>query len=223
MDKPLADVLLEFSGGIVRLIEFKNKKSKHKKEREKHDRVQHLMIDEALKGAKEHFRGISEAIHWFVETDPKGNNLISRIVPYLDAYPRKTHSQYTFEEFVQLTADDAVNKQNSFPQKDLSDYLYYIAKLQIGENKQGNENKIPEVAGVLLWINSSGGIKIAELPDIMHLKLQHREYIQQMQYRQDQEFVPKKSETNHVLKETQALRQKPENEHNLRRTRGLSL
>jgi hypothetical protein len=199
MDKPLGDVLLEFSEGIVRLIEFKNKKSDHKKEREKYENltedIQRKIIDEALKEMGEHYTNISRSIHWFIETDPKVDNFVSRIVPYLDAYPEdNTQDEFkenAFEKFVKETADDAVNKKRSFSKKDLSDYLWYIARLQIGHNKNGSKKDIPAASGILLLIHSSGNLTVAGLPNMMHLKLQDREYIQTMKIYQKLEKIQK--------------------------------
>jgi hypothetical protein len=237
MDKPLGDVLLEFTDGIVRLIEFKNKKSDHEKELEKYDNLiqdlQRMIIDEALKGMSERYQNISRSIHWFIETDPKENDFTSRVVPYLDAYPTgdprcADNSNFTFEEFVKLTAEAAVNKQNSFSKKDLSAYLWHVARLQIGLKKDGSKKDIPESSAMLICMSSTGDIKVVGLPDMMLLKLQDREYIQEIQYRQKldliqdikHELMPE-SETNQSL--GRQIAQQPKIERNIPRDRGLSL
>jgi hypothetical protein len=225
MDKPLGDVLLEFTEGIVRLIEFKNKKSDHKKERKKNEilteDLQRMIVDEALKGMGEHYTNISKSIHWFVETDPKANDFVSRIVPYLEAYPggdtRNASEEYRFAEFVNLTADHAVNKKDSFSEKDLTAYLSHIANLQIGKNKDGSKKKIPESSGVLLMISPSGKLKVAGLPNMMHLKLQHSEYIQQMLYQQNQEYIQQPPQIEKALEQT------PNIEYHKQKNLGLSL
>jgi hypothetical protein len=230
MDQPLGDVLLEFSDGIVRLIEFKNKENKDKKEFQKHDNLmrdlQRMIIDHALKEMSERYEYISRSIHWFIETDPEEIDFTSRIVPYLDAFPTDDsrcadNRNFTFAEFVDLTADDAVNKRRSFPAEDLRAYLWYIAKLQIGLKKSGSKKDIPEAAGILLWIRSNGSIKVAGLPNMMYLKLQDREYIQQIH--NQQEVIQEMIETNQNLKKLKALEQKLKPEHKMQKDHGLSL
>ncbi len=225
MDKPLGDVMLEFTEGIVRLIEFKNRRSDHEKERKKQEilteDLQRMIIDEALKGMGEHYTNISKSIHWFIETDPKENNFVSRITPYLEAYPRgdtrHVFKEYAFEEFVDLTADHAVNKKDSFLEEDLTAYLSHIANLQIGKNKDGSKKNIPESSGLLLMISPSGKLKVAGLPNMMHLNLQHPEYLQQMLYQQNQEYIQQTSETN------KASEQNPKIEHRKHKNQELSL
>jgi hypothetical protein len=232
MDKPLGDVLLEFSEGIVRLIEFKNKKGDHKKERTKYENlaedIQRKIIDEALNEMGERYTNISRAIHWFIETDPKGDNFVSRIVPYLDAYPEdNTQDEFkenAFEKFIKQTADDAVNKKQSFSEKDLSDYLWYIARLQIG-HKNGSKKDIPEAAGILLLIHPSGNLKVAGLPSMMHLKLQDREYINTMRIyqklEQTQKNEPNVSKIEPDIQEIETDTQKIES--NVRKIGGIHL
>jgi hypothetical protein len=213
------------------LIEFKNLKSDHEKEQDKHDNliqdIQRLIIDEALKGmSEERYVEISRSIHWFIETDPKENDFTSRIVPYLDAYPTgdsrcADNRNFTFADFIDLTADDAVNKRHSFPAEDLRAYLWHIAKLQIELKKNGSKKDIPEAAGILLWISSTGNIKVAGLPNMMYLKLQDREY-QRIHYQQNQEIIQETIEIDQNLKQSKTLEQKPKTEHKIQKNRGLS-
>jgi hypothetical protein len=224
MDKALGDVLLEFSEGIVRLIEFKIKRNDgpKAKERKKHaaliEDLQRKFIEEALKGIGENYLNISRSIHWFIEIDPKENKLISRIVPYLDAYP-SDYSQYNFEDFIKKTADDAVKKSQPFPKIDLMDYISHIARLQIG-SKKGVKREVPETSGILLVAGPSGKLKIADLPSMMDLKLQDREYINKILYQQNQAFVQDQVQDKSEIE--QRLIEASENQ-NLRRNRGLRL
>ena len=165
-DKLLGDVLLEFPG-VVRLIEFKDKKSSQKKERNKCN-----LLNIGIRKHKHHIK-ISKLIHWFIETDPldpdnlEDRSFVSRITPYLDAYS-ETQTYFSFEEFIELTAQDAVSNKSLSNTEEISDYLWFLARFQ--------GSKRLNTRGLLLVIDSSGGLAVANLTDMMELRLNQREF-----------------------------------------------
>jgi hypothetical protein len=156
-DKLLGDVLLEFPG-VVRLIEFKNRKANHTKESNKH---RTLTIGIKTKKNKHHIE-VSRSIHWFIETHPENENFISRIVPYLDAYPNSgKETCFSFEKFIELTAENAVKEKNMFSPERISDYLWFVSRFQ----------KVNTKAILLVIDTSSGNIVNSNLTDMIQLRL----------------------------------------------------
>ncbi|BAN34093.1 conserved hypothetical protein [Sulfuricella denitrificans skB26] len=160
-DKELADVLLEFPG-VIRLIEFKQLNNKSNKEKTRHEQLT------AAIGGGTRMAEVSRAIHWFVETHPENKTFISRIVPYLDAYPQDKQ-QHSLAQFISSIAEDVVNGQNTFSPKELRGYLSLVARCQgSGSVSTG---------GLLLAINAKGDINFVELTDMMQLRLQHKNFV----------------------------------------------
>lgn len=164
-DKELGDVLLEFPG-TVRLIEFKQLSNKSEKERARYNQLN------AAIGNNEKMLRLSKSIHWFIETTPNNKTFVSRIVPYLDAYSDIKDRRHTLEQFISSIAEEAVNKQTKFLNKDLKHYLSFISKCQ-GSGKVGT-------GGLLLVINAEGCLRFVELTDMMELRLQHRVFVEKL-------------------------------------------
>ncbi len=164
-DKLLGDLLLEFPG-VVRLIEFKNRENKSNKEKEKHKR-----LTEKIKSQVEEYDDyirISRSIHWFIETHPQKNNFVSRIVPYLDAYP-KDNSLLDLGEFIESTAEDILKAQSKCSHQEVCNYIHFVSSL-LGTKKIGT-------GGLLLSANSSGSLGFIELTDMSELNLYRSELI----------------------------------------------
>lgn len=166
-DKELADVLLEFPG-VVRLIEFKQSNNKSDKEKTK---LTHLR---AMIGDDKKLTEISKSIHWFVETTPKNQNFISRIVPYLDLeYEPQNKNQYKLADFIEDIAKEAINSKNLFKRDELRGYLQLVKRIN---NKDTNST-----SGIFLSINSEGKLFFIELTNMLQLKLLDRDYIKNIE------------------------------------------
>lgn len=164
-DEALSDVLIEFPG-TMKLIEFKQVNNKSNKEKEKHRKIAKWL------DSHDKFREISRSVHWFIETEPKDENFVSRVVPYLDAYPRSS-SQFDLWSFVEQTAKEAVVEKSLFSDEDLKDYLKLIARLN-GKDSVGT-------GGLLVHLSNDGRVRYSELTDMTQMKLSHREYIKNVE------------------------------------------
>jgi hypothetical protein len=199
-DKLLCDLLLEFPG-VVRLIEFKTRENKSKKEIRKHSLLK-ISIGDDKKIIK-----LAKSTHWFIETDPdkNSNNFISRIVPYLDAYPEDEFSD-SLEHFIEKTAEDVINNNTAFSQEDLKYYLSLVAGCQgAGEVNTG---------GLLLVIDSSGGLRFVELTDMMQLRLQHKEFVKEVALKSQQLIEADRMQVEEISQELHIYK---EQDHSLER------
>lgn len=167
-DRKLGDVLLD-SPGVVRLIEFRQPNNESKKERVKY-RARHILLKAAI-GEKEEKVSLSKSVHWVIETNLNDKTFVSRIVPYLDVYADPVDSQeHNFEQFIEMIAQEAVEKQTQFSIEELKRYLSFISICQ-GSDKAGT-------SGLLLAINAEGYLRFLELTDMTDLRFQHRVFVE---------------------------------------------
>jgi len=164
-DRALSDVLLEFPG-FVRLIEFKERSNKSTKERARHTKLA------AALGTDDQMKGISRDMHWFVETSPSEKTVVSRIVPYLDAFP-SDHSTHSFTKFIEDTAQAAVVGATSYGPEEQRKYLNLVKFCQ-GAESVGT-------GGLLIAIDREGNLRYAQLADMLQLRLQDKEVVTQIQ------------------------------------------
>jgi hypothetical protein len=164
LDMEIGDVLLEFPG-IIRIIEFKQVSNSSEKEP--------IRVENLTNSIKENNKllAISRAIHWFVETDPKKNTFVSRIVPYLNAYSRVESLYDSLEEFIEKIAEEAVQETQEFSPDDLREYLDFI-QLTLGKGTTGS-------GGLIFAVDKKGNLGFLQLTNMRQLRLQHRDFIQQ--------------------------------------------
>ncbi|MFL1466126.1 hypothetical protein [Marinobacter sp. HN1S83] len=163
-DKELGDMLLEFPG-TVRLIEFKNRTSSLTKEK---DRCDQLTIQI---GDNKELQKISRNIHWYVETEPFKELCLNNINPYLDAFSGN-ESTHTIESFIESITRSVTDPDNKIPASDLEAYLALVSTCQ-GDGKIGTGGLIVSVG--------EDGIRYLQFADIMQLRLQHKDYVLQVQ------------------------------------------
>jgi hypothetical protein len=162
-DTELADVLIKFSG-LVRIVEFKTFENKDPKEY-----IKWTKLNAALK-SREDLIPVSRSVHWFVETDPQEESFISRIVPYLYAYPRKRKEFcHDLAGFIEDIAEEAMCEKNNIELKKISEYLAFLKACQ-GKGRA-------ETGGLILAINSKGKLMFGELSDMLQLRMPLREFI----------------------------------------------
>jgi hypothetical protein len=164
-DKLLGDVLIEFAG-TIRLIEFKNRHSNPRKEKVKHKQITAAVSD------NENAITISKSVHWFIETEPQGQQFVARIVPYLEAYPRENR-QHSLERFIETTAEEAIRKEALYSQEDLRFYLRLVTACQ-GSGSVGS-------GALILAVIGSGNLKFAELTSMTQLRLQVSAYVREIE------------------------------------------
>lgn len=179
-DQLFGDVLIR-APGMLRIFEFKQRDNKDAKEPERHAK-----LSTSLAG-KESLTRISRIVHWFVETAPGEKNFFSRIVPYLDAYP-KTPGQHDFAAFVNATADAVVGGADPIAQADMANYLAHLLLL----HKSGSVGS----GGLVVKMSETGELHYAELTSILDLILTRTSMLeQQQQMAQSQEkTIEKKRE-----------------------------
>lgn len=164
VDKELGDVLLTFPG-LVRLIEFKMKGASLKKERRRH-----RALSLALMGENAMLVETSRSVHWYVELSAKSLTapLISRVVPYLDAF---TDSELLrpggIEEMVEQTARHAVLEVDPLSREQAGAYLDLV-RLTLGKEKPAG------AGGLLLVMDTYGGMHFAQVQDLVDLNLPDR-------------------------------------------------
>ena len=183
-DKSLGDVLLEYPG-VVRLIEFKNKKSDKKKEK-----VRLKELSYALSGDN-HMQNISKEIHWYIETDPLDKICINRIVPYLDAFNMDVYGIDTLETYIDNMVNEIMLPSNNIEPSDLKAYLKIVSLCQ-GSGSIGT-------GGLLINITSSG-VRYVQYTKLSHLLLQHKDFIKEVEkdynsIMQHEQQEPKKERT----------------------------
>lgn len=164
-DKILGDLLLEFTG-VVRLIEFKNKKTSLTKEKNKLEQINISLGDN-----KDMLR-ISRQIHWYIETEPTEDKIYNRIVPYLDAFNPSIYGEYTIESYINKMVDEIINPDINFDIQGVKNYLQLI------RNAQGNKDV---GTGGLIIVANKKEIRYVQISDFMQLRLQHKEFVKEIQ------------------------------------------
>ncbi|MBX8521163.1 hypothetical protein K5D37_15875 [Pseudomonas cichorii] len=168
MDKELGDVLLTFPG-LVRLIEFKMKGASLKKER-----LRHQALSIALTGENAMLVETSKSVHWYVELSAQSEKapLISRVVPYLDAFADSGALRPgSIEEMVEQTARQAVSEIDPLTRLQARAYLDLV-RLTLGAGKPVG------AGGLLLVMDGKGGMHFAEVHDIVDLNLPDRLWLE---------------------------------------------
>lgn len=163
-DKELGDMLLEFPG-TVRLIEFKNRKSSLTKEK---DRCKQLTIQI---GKNQKLQKISRDVHWYVETEPFKDVCLNNINPYLDAFSGN-ESTHTIETFIESITSAVIEPEYKVSHSELEAYLALVSTCQ----GDGNIS-----TGGLIVSVGEDGIRYVQFADIMQLRLQHKDYVLQVQ------------------------------------------
>lgn len=163
-DRELADVLLSFPG-VVRLIEFKMKGAKLSKER-----IRHRLLMAALSGENRALVETSRSLHWYVEVDASDTEtpLISRVVPYLDAFDTECLglTAGSLERLVEQTALEATRELDPVSRQHSEIYLRFLRNIQDGDPV--------DAGGVLLVMGAGGAMHFAQLRDICDLSMPHR-------------------------------------------------
>jgi hypothetical protein len=160
-DKALGDVLLEFPG-VVRLIEFKNKKSDKEKEK-----TRLKLLEIALKDQVKMIE-ISKQIHWYIETEPNKYSCFNRIVPYLDAFNNEVYGEYTLEVYIENMVKEINEPLDTSKHQDIKNYLKLIQMTQ-GSSNIGT-------GGLIINITEKG-IKYIQITDLLDLRLNLKEFI----------------------------------------------
>jgi hypothetical protein len=170
LDKELGDVLLTFPG-LVRLIEFKMKGASLKKERRRHQ-----VLSLALTGENAMLVETSKSVHWYVELCAQSATapLISRVVPYLDAF---TDSELLrpggIEEMVEQTARHALSQVDPLSREQARAYLDLV-RLTLGTEK------LAGAGGLLLVMDTQGGMHFAQVQDLVDLNLPDRLWLEKV-------------------------------------------
>ena len=168
VDKELGDVLLTFPG-LVRLIEFKMKGASLKKEK-----MRHQTLSIALRGENARLVETSKSVHWYVELSAKSSEapLVSRVVPYLDAFCTDVALRPgSIEEMVEQTAREAVLDTSELSREQARAYLDLV-RLTLGKGKPAG------ASGLLLVMDGKGGVHFAQVQDIVDLNLPDRLWLE---------------------------------------------
>ena len=171
-DKLLGDVLLKFPG-VVRLIEFKAEDNRSSKEL-----ARHRTISTAIEGTR--LKKISRSVHWYIETAADEKSLVSRIVPYLDAFP-KEQKNHRLENFIESLAQEVVNPTSSFTPAEIKAYLDWVREAHGGGNVG--------TGGLLLTASHDGTLHYAPMADLSELDLRHEQWIEFSHQRHEREMV----------------------------------
>lgn len=170
VDKELGDVLLTFPG-LVRLIEFKMKGASLKKEK-----IRHQALSLALEGDNKVLVETSKSVHWYVELSAKSDTapLISRVVPYLEAF---TDSQSLrsggIEEMVDQTARQAVMEVDPLSREQARAYLDLV-RVTLRKDKPVG------AGGLLLVMDAQGSMHFAQVQDLLDLNLPDRLWLEKV-------------------------------------------
>lgn len=162
-DKELGDMLLEFPG-VVRLIEFKNRKSSLTKEK---GRCKQLTIQI---GDNHELQKISRDIHWYVETEPFKEVCLNNINPYLDAFS-DNESTHTIESFIESITQSVIDPDHEIQSSELEAYLALVSTCQ-GDGDVGT-------GGLIVSVGEEG-VRYLQFSDIMQLRLQHKDYVNEV-------------------------------------------
>lgn len=159
LDKPLGDVMVA-NKGVTRLIEFK--RSEHDPTKEETKRQ---ILCRELDG-NEHMLEVSREIHWYIETSEDRQNLVSRVVPYIDFYNKSIFGP-TVEHFTASIALDATSKIiDDDTQADYKKYLAAVAAAHGGF--QGASG------GIVINLSKESGLRYFLISDIRDLLLNDR-------------------------------------------------
>lgn len=168
-DPLLGDLLVEYPG-VVKLIEFKNKKCKKSKEK---DRIRQLKI--ALNNDREMLE-ISNAVHWYIETDPLEKICFNRIVPYLNAF--ENQGSHTLESFLQFVTEEVVNHGGKDSKERIKAYLQIVAGCQGTQDRNGGDSgEIETSSGGLLLCANKTGLAFIQYTNPLQLQLNQSEFI----------------------------------------------
>lgn len=170
-DTLFGDVLIR-APGMLRIFEFKQRGNNESKEP-----LRHAKLKEHLKG-KDALILISRTVHWFIETAPDEKSFFSRIVPYLDAYP-KTDEQHSFAEFVNTTADAVVGNSEPLPQADIGAYLAHLLHVH---NSEGAGSGC-----LIVKMSETGELHYAELTSILDLTLTKKSILEKQMARMQEQ------------------------------------
>lgn len=163
-DDPLFGDVLIRAPGVLRIFEFKQRSNTDSKEPERHAKLIRNLA------GKDDLIRISRIVHWFVETAPEEKTFFSRIVPYLDAYP-KTSAKHDFATFVNATADAVAGDAEVLPQADMAKYLAHLLLL----HKSGTVGS----GGLVVKMSETGELHYAELTSILDLILTRQSVLEQ--------------------------------------------
>lgn len=174
-DKCLADVFAYYPGAM-RIIEFKRSENSDEKEEAKL-----RILKRAVKHASD-VEKISLISHWFVETSVPGEELVSRIVPYLHAYsgvPTLT----SFNTFVTQIAD-ALLKGDAGCSEDMQmGYLDVLALCnsntiaKAGKKSRKTDGR-PQSSSLILKLSEDGQLAYAQVTSYDELRLRRDELFQ---------------------------------------------
>ncbi|AQT03866.1 hypothetical protein JK169_14095 [Acetobacter persici] len=171
-DTLLGDLLLEFPG-VVRLIEFKAHDNRSGKEL-----ARHKALSAGLARDPE-MQAISRSIHWYIESFPSEKGMEARIVPYLDAFPKRNELR-RLESFIDETATEVVEKKSGISKEAAAQYLRWVRMTQ-GTGEVGS-------GGLLLVADTDGTLHYAQLLDLLELRLEHRLWIDRYEKRIEREL-----------------------------------
>lgn len=160
VDKLLGDVLLDFSG-VVRLIEFKNEKNNSSKEEARHRKL-------SIALNHRHWEPISRSVHWYIETGARSDNLVAKIVPYLDLLDAQA-KESRLEGFIENLAEEIVNSRQEFSRKAIHEYLSLVRETQGGG--------VVGTGDLLLLAEPNGKLYYVPMFDLMELRIKDRELI----------------------------------------------
>jgi hypothetical protein len=163
-DDPLFGDVLIRAPGVLRIFEFKQRDNTDSKEPKRHAK-----LVRNLTGQGDLIR-ISRHVHWFIETAPAEKTFFSRIVPYLDAYPKQP-GQHDFAGFVNATADAVAGGSEALSQADIAKYLAHLLLL----HKSGTVGS----GGLIVKMSETGELHYAELTSILDLILTRESVLEQ--------------------------------------------
>lgn len=186
-DTLLGDLLLEFPG-VTRLIEFKAQGNRSNKERARHTKLLHALSQHP------ELEAVSRRVHWYIETATSENEeLIARIVPYLDAFPVDKRNQGRLEAFIEDFAIDIVSGYGPDNRAAEAEYLRWVRLMQ-GDGKIGS-------GGLLLITDASGSLHYAQLLDLADLRLEHKAWLDLHEKRLEREMEYQYEKTREYNKE----------------------
>ncbi|MCX9158550.1 hypothetical protein OPU71_20705 [Niveibacterium sp. 24ML] len=181
-DDPLFGDVLIRAPGVLRIFEFKQRDNTDSKEP-----ARHAKLVRNLAGKDDLIR-ISRIVHWFVETAPAEKTFFSRIVPYLDAYP-KTTPRHDFAEFVNATAVAVAGGAEALSQSDMANYLAHLVLL----HKTGTVGS----GGLVVKMSETGELHYAELASILDLILTRQAVIEE--HRQQEQALKREKANEQKL------------------------
>jgi len=157
------------------LIEFKRKGGSLKKEIAKQHAISTVVNHEKLRSVA--IPEMSRAIHWVVEFDSVNDEkrLSVRSVPYLDAFQEQSDDYHSnLEVLVESIANDACSGESRYDQIFLQAYI----ELLLGIERKYQTNPDASAGSILLSANSTSGIKFVQFENILELRLQHQQVIE---------------------------------------------